>query len=327
MNNKKILITGGTGSLGKALTKEIFRKYQEVETLVVFSRDEQKHFQMREEFPVEKFPNLQFQIGDVRDYESVKSACKEIDYIIHAAAMKHVHLSEMNPEECIKTNILGAQNVSKVANRSDRVKSVVALSTDKACAPVNLYGATKLTSDKLFIAANNNSSNTCHSVVRYGNVMSSNGSVIPFFLNRKKTGTLPITDPQMTRFNITLKEGVNMVLFALENAWGGEIFVPKIPSYNILDLAKAIGPECNIKIIGIRPGEKVHEEMISSSDSYNTYDISQYYVILPTIVKWNLQDFIEKFNANKVPAGFNYNSKENTDFLSVEKLRALIYPK
>lgn len=325
MNNKKILITGGTGSLGKALTKEIFRKYSEIEKLVVFSRDEQKHFQMREEFPVEKFPNLQFLIGDVRDYESVESACKDIDYIIHAAAMKHVHLSEMNPEECIKTNILGAQNVTKVANRSDRVKSVVALSTDKACAPINLYGATKLTSDKLFIAANNNSSNTCHSVVRYGNVMSSNGSVIPFFLKRKKTGILPITHPEMTRFNISLTEGVNMVLFALENAWGGELFIPKIPSYNILDLAKAIDPECNTKIIGIRPGEKVHEEMISSSDSYNAYDIGKYYVILPTIAKWKLEDFIDKFKAKKVPAGFSYNSNDNDKFLTVQELNSLIY--
>ncbi len=324
MNNKKILITGGTGSLGKALTKEIFRKHPEVEKLVVFSRDEQKHFQMQEEFPVEKFPNLKFLIGDVRDYESVKSACKDIDYIIHTAAMKHVHLSEMNPEECIKTNILGAQNITKVANRSDRVKSVVALSTDKACAPINLYGATKLTSDKLFIAANN-SSNTCHSVVRYGNVMSSIGSVIPFFLNRKTTGTLPITDPEMTRFNITLKEGVNMVLFALENAWGGEIFVPKIPSYNILDLAKAIDSNCEVKIIGIRPGEKIHEEMISSSDSYNTYDIGQYFVILPTMSKWKIEDFIDKFKAIKVPPGFNYNSKENDKFLTVQELNSLIY--
>jgi UDP-N-acetylglucosamine 4,6-dehydratase/5-epimerase len=324
--NKKILITGGTGSLGKSLTKEIFKKHPKTGRVIVFSRDEQKHFQMREEFPIEKFQKLEFIIGDVRDYESVKSACKDVDYIIHTAAMKHVHLSEINPEECIKTNVLGAQNITKVANSTKSVKSVVALSTDKACAPVNLYGATKLTSDKLFIAANNNSSKTCHSVVRYGNVMSSNGSVIPFFLKRKTTGTLPITDPQMTRFNITLQEGVNMVLFALENAWGGELFVPKIPSYNILDLAKAIDSKCKTKIIGIRPGEKVHEEMISSSDSYNTYDIGQYYVILPTIVKWKLQDFIEKFKAKKVSNGFNYNSKENDDFLTVEELHSLIYP-
>ena len=325
MKINKILITGGTGSLGKALTKEIFIRYPNIGSVIVFSRDEQKHFQMREEFPMEKFPKLQFLLGDVRDYDSVKSACKDVDYIIHAAAMKHVHLSEMNPEECIKTNVLGAQNITKIANSIVSVKSVVALSTDKACAPINLYGATKLTSDKLFVAANNNSSNTLHSVVRYGNVMSSNGSVIPFFLNKKKSGTLPITDPKMTRFNISLQEGVNMVLFALEKAWGGEIFVPKIPSYNIMDLAKAIDPNCKTKVIGIRPGEKVHEEMISSSDSYNTYDIGRYYAILPNIVKWNVKEFIEKFKAKKVPIGFNYNSKENDSFLSVEKLRALIY--
>lgn len=323
--NKTVLITGGTGSLGKALTKELFFRHPNIEKIIVFSRDEQKHFQMRQEFPAEKFSNLEFKIGDVRDLQSLKSAFNKVNYVIHAAAMKHVHLSEMNPEECIKTNIGGAQNVINAAQETS-VKKIVALSTDKACAPVNLYGATKLTSDKLFIAANNNKNSKINfSVVRYGNVMSSNGSVIPFFLNRKKTGTLPITDPEMTRFNITLNEGVNMVLYALDNAWGGELFVPKIPSYNILDLAKAIDPECKTKIIGIRPGEKVHEEMISSSDSYNTYDIGQYYVILPTIVKWKLQDFIEKFKANKVPAGFNYNSKENDDFLTVKELSSLIY--
>lgn len=323
--NKTVLITGGTGSLGKALTKELFFRHPNIEKIIVFSRDEQKHFQMRQEFPAEKFSNLEFKIGDVRDLQSLKSAFNKVDYVIHAAAMKHVHLSEMNPEECIKTNIGGAQNVINAAQESS-VKKIVALSTDKACAPVNLYGATKLTSDKLFIAANNNKNSKINfSVVRYGNVMSSNGSVIPFFLNRKKTGTLPITDSEMTRFNITLSEGVNMVLYALDNAWGGELFVPKIPSYNILDLAKAIDPNCKTKIIGIRPGEKVHEEMISSSDSYNTYDIGQYYVILPTIVKWKLKDFIEKFKANKVPVGFNYNSKENDDFLTVKELRSLIY--
>lgn len=325
LKNKTLLITGGTGSLGKALTKEIFKRYNDIRKLIVFSRDEQKHFQMREEFPVEEFPKIKFVLGDVRDYESVKSACKGVDYIIHTAAMKHVHLSEMNPDECIKTNVNGAQNIIKAVNSINTISSVVALSTDKACAPVNLYGATKLTSDKLFIAANQNSLNKKFSVVRYGNVMSSNGSVIPFFLKKKKTGTLPVTDPEMTRFNITLKEGVNMVLYALENAWGGELFVPKIPSFNIIDLAKAIDSTCKIKIIGIRPGEKVHEEMISSSDSYNTFDIGKYYVILPSKNKWKLKDFSEKFSAKKVPNGFNYNSKENKEFLSVEKLKKLIY--
>ena len=324
--NKTILITGGTGSLGKALTKQIFQRHPNIGKIIVLSRDEQKHFQMRQEFPVEKFSNLEFTIGDVRDYQTLKAAFNKVNYVIHAAAMKHVHLSESNPEECIKTNIGGAQNVINAAQEST-VTNVVALSTDKACAPINLYGATKLTSDKLFIAANNKkTSKIKFSVVRYGNVMSSNGSVIPFFLDKKKTGTLPITDPEMTRFNITLNQGVDMVLHGLENSWGGELFVPKIPSYNIMDLAKAIDPSCKAKVIGLRPGEKIHEEMISSSDSYNTYDIGEYYVILPTIVKWELKDFIEKFKANKVSAGFNYNSKENADFLTVKKLRSLIYP-
>ena len=323
--NEKILITGGTGSLGRALTKEIFHRHPKIGKIVVFSRDEQKHFQMREEFPSKAFSKLKFVLGDVRDYESVKSACMGVDHIIHTAAMKHVHLSEMNPDECIKTNVNGAQNIIKVAKRTNTIKSIVALSTDKACAPINLYGATKLTSDKLFIAANQNSPKKIFSVVRYGNVMSSNGSVIPFFLKRKKSGILPITDPEMTRFNISLNDGVNMVLFALKHALGGEIFVPKIPSYNILDLAKAIDPSCKINIIGIRPGEKVHEEMISSSDSYNTYDIGKYYVILPSSLNWELEDFINKFKAKKVPLGFNYNSKENTEFLSVKKLKQLIY--
>ena len=219
--DKTLLITGGTGSLGKALTKEILDRHPNIGKIIVFSRDEQKHFQMRQEFSSEKFPNLEFKIGDIRDFDSVKSSFNGVDYVIHAAAMKHVHLSESNPEECIKTNVGGAQNVIKAAQETE-VTKIVALSTDKACAPVNLYGATKLTSDKLFIAANNNSTKIRHSVVRYGNVMSSNGSVIPFFLKKKSSGSLPITDPEMTRFNITLNEGVKMVLFALENAWGGE---------------------------------------------------------------------------------------------------------
>lgn len=326
MKDKTVLITGGTGSLGKELTKEIFKKHISVKEVIVFSRDEQKHFQMRQEFPIEKFPKIKFVLGDVRDYESVKGACKGVDYLIHAAAMKHVHLSETNANECIKTNVNGALNVIKAAQETS-VSKVVALSTDKACAPVNLYGATKLTSDKLFIAASNNqNSKIIFSVVRYGNVMSSNGSVIPFFLSKKKSGILPITDPEMTRFNITLKQGVDMVLFALGNALGGELFVPKIPSYNIMDLAKAVDSTCKTKIIGIRPGEKVHEEMISSSDSYNTYDIGYYYVILPTNVDWKLEDFIYKYKAKKVPIGFNFNSKENTKFLSIKELNSLIYP-
>jgi FlaA1/EpsC-like NDP-sugar epimerase len=239
--------------------------------------------------------------------------------------MKHVHIAEYNPDECVKTNIGGAENVIKAAF-SCGVKDVVALSTDKACAPINLYGATKLTSDKLFIAANNiaGKQEIKFSVVRYGNVMGSNGSVIPFFQQRKETGILPITDSTMTRFNISLADGVKMVLHALEHAWGGELFVPKIPSYRITDLAEAIGPECEHPVIGIRPGEKIHEEMITSSDSFTTYDLGKYYVILPQVPHWDLNAYIEKFNAMPVEQGFSYSSGKNEEFLTVDELRQLI---
>ena len=239
--------------------------------------------------------------------------------------MKHVHLAEYNPDECIKTNIGGAQNVIHAALQTS-VSNVVALSTDKACAPINLYGATKLTSDKLFVAANNikGTNPIKFSVVRYGNVMGSNGSVIPFFMKKKVEGKLPITDATMTRFNISLQGGVDMVMHAIEHAWGGEIFIPKIPSYKITDVAEAVAPECRLDIIGIRPGEKIHEEMITSSDSYNTYDLGKYFTILPSIPKFNLGEFIISFNAVKVPEGFNYNSGTNTEWETVAGLRELI---
>jgi UDP-N-acetylglucosamine 4,6-dehydratase len=325
LNNKSILITGGTGSLGKALTRKILSTYPDVKRLVIFSRDEQKQFVMAQEFPHQKYPAIRFFIGNVRDKERLLRAFKGIDYVIHAAAMKHVHLAEYNPSECIKTNVGGAENVIHAALETD-VKAVVALSTDKACAPINLYGATKLTSDKLFVAANNikGSSDIKLSVVRYGNVMGSNGSVIPFFINKRKEGFLPITDPNMTRFNITLDGGVSMVLHALEHAWGGEIFVPKIASYKIGDVAKAVAPNIEHKVIGIRPGEKIHEEMITHSDSFYTYDIDDYYVILPTIPNWNLEKYILKFNASKVEEGFNYNSNNNSLWETPESLRELI---
>lgn len=325
LNNKAVLITGGTGSLGKALTKHIFEKYPNVKRLVIFSRDEQKQFQIAQEYPHDKYPQIRFFIGDVRDGERLRRAMQGIDYVIHAAAMKHVHIAEYNPDECIKTNVNGAQNVID-ACFATKVERVVALSTDKACAPINLYGATKLTSDKLFIAANNikGENPIKFSVVRYGNVMGSNGSVIPFFLNKRKEGIIPITDPSMTRFNISLQGGVDMVMHALEHAWGGELFVPKIPSYKITDVAEAICPDCTKPVIGIRPGEKVHEEMITSSDSYYTYDLGKYYAILPTKHKWKLEDFINHFNAKKVEKGFQYNSNENTDWETVESLRKLI---
>lgn len=325
LNGKSILITGGTGSLGKALTKIIFEKWPSVKRLVIFSRDEQKQFQMAQEFSEKDYPAIRYFIGDVRDLERLKRAVSGIDYVIHAAAMKHVHIAEYNPDECVKTNIGGAQNVIQACLNSS-VSKVVALSTDKACAPINLYGATKLTSDKLFISANNIKGNQDikFSVVRYGNVMGSNGSVIPFFMSKKNTGVLPITDPNMTRFNISLSGGVEMVLHALENAWGGELFVPKIPSYRITDIASAIGPNCKYEVVGIRPGEKIHEEMITASDSFYCYDLGKYYVILPATHKWSLGDFVSKFNAVKVPVGFSYNSGENSEWETTESLRSLI---
>ena len=262
---------------------------------------------MAQEFPESKYPAIRYFIGDVRDLERLKRAFNGIDYVIHAAAMKHVHIAEYNPDECVKTNIGGADNVIK-ACFSSNVSKVVALSTDKACAPINLYGATKLTSDKLFIAANNikGHQDIKFSVVRYGNVMGSNGSVIPFFMEKRKDGVLPITDPNMTRFNISLEGGVDMVLHALDSAWGGELFVPKIPSYKILDVAEAIGPECEHKICGIRPGEKIHEEMITSSDSFTTYDLGKYYVILPQVTTWDMKAYIEKFNAKLVNSSLKF---------------------
>jgi UDP-N-acetylglucosamine 4,6-dehydratase/5-epimerase len=325
LNGKSILITGGTGSFGKAFTRYVLEKWPSVKRLVIYSRDEQKQFNMAHEYPVSKYPMIRFFIGDVRDFERLKRACHDIDYVIHAAAMKHVPIAEYNPDECVKTNIGGAENVIRAVLETD-VQRVVALSTDKACAPINLYGATKLTSDKLFIAANNIKGNKDirFSVVRYGNVMGSNGSVIPFFLNKRKEGVLPITDPNMTRFNISLTEGVEMVLHALETAWGGELFVPKIPSYRITEVAAAIGPDCRQEIVGIRPGEKVHEEMITASDSFTTYDLGKYYVILPQASNWQLDEYIEHFKAVKVSEGFNYNSGTNTDWLSVEEIRSLI---
>jgi UDP-N-acetylglucosamine 4,6-dehydratase (inverting) len=323
--NKSILITGGTGSLGKALTSHILKKFPNIRKLVILSRDEQKQFQMAQEFSRKDFPQIRFLLGDVRDNERLTRAFQGIDIVIHAAAMKHVHLAEYNPDECIKTNIGGAQNVINAALLTG-VSNVVALSTDKACAPINLYGATKLTSDKLFVAANNikGANPIKFSVVRYGNVMGSNGSVIPFFIKKKFEGKLPITDVTMTRFNISLQGGVDMVMHAIENAWGGEIFIPKIPSYKITDVAKAIAPECDIEVVGIRPGEKIHEEMITASDSFNTYDLGKYYTILPSIPNFDLNSYISTFNATKVAEGFSYNSNTNTDWETIESLRKLI---
>jgi len=325
LNGKSILITGGTGSLGKALTKRIFKEFSNVKRLVIFSRDEQKQFQMAQEFPSNRYPAIRFLIGDVRDRERLIRAMKGINYVIHAAAMKHVHLAEYNPSECIKTNVGGAENVIHACLQTE-VEKVVALSTDKACAPINLYGATKLTSDKLFIAANKIRGHNpiSFSVVRYGNVMGSNGSVIPYFIKKRKDGYLPITDPNMTRFSISLDGGVEMVFKALESAWGGEIFIPKIPSYKITELAMAIAPNLEHRIIGIRPGEKIHEEMITKSDSFYTYDIGEYYTILPSYPTWDVNEYKKEFEAKKVRSDYSYNSGENSEWVSSEEIRDLI---
>ncbi len=322
--DKSILITGGTGSLGNALTEYFVKNHPNLNRLIILSRGEQKQYSMSLKYSSDKYPFIRYFIGDVRDLERIKRAFNEVDYVIHAAAMKHVPIAEYNPDECIKTNIIGAQNVISAALDAN-VKKVIALSTDKACSPSNLYGATKLTSDKLFIAANNlkGKSPISFSVVRYGNVMGSKGSVIPFFNDLKEHGEIPITDPRMTRFNITLEESIKIILFAIENSFGGELFVPKLPSYSILDVARAIAPKCKLKNIGIRPGEKIHEEMISISDSNNTYDIGDKYVILPsTYNKEN--NFIKTHNLKKVSENFSYNSKDNTLKESVESLKIKI---
>jgi UDP-N-acetylglucosamine 4,6-dehydratase (inverting) len=323
LEGKSILITGGTGSLGKMLTKLLLEKYPGIKRLVIFSRDELKQFEMSQDYPNSRYPQVRFFIGDVRDGERFKRACEGIEIIVHAAALKQVPTAEYNPMETIKTNILGAENVINGALDSN-VKVVIALSTDKAAAPINLYGATKLVSDKLFIAANNikGKRDLRFSVVRYGNVMGSRGSVIPFFINKAKEGVLPVTDKKMTRFNISLQEGAEMVLWAIENALGGEIFVPKIPSFKILTLAKAIAPMVKVDFVGIRPGEKLHEEMITVSDSMNTIDIGKYYVILPSGV--DKDEYIRYYGGRTVSDDFRYSSDKNDTFLSVQELREMI---
>ncbi len=325
LNNKSILVTGGTGSFGKKFVSQVLAKYPDVKRLVIFSRDELKQFEMAASYPAAKYPQIRFFIGDVRNAERLKRACEGIDIIIHAAALKQVPTAEYNPMECILTNVMGAENVINAALDCG-VQDVVALSTDKAAAPINLYGATKLCSDKLFVAANNikGKRNLRFSVVRYGNVMGSRGSVIPFFLDKKKNGVLPITDERMTRFNISLEDGVNMVLFALQHHWGGEIFVPKIPSYRILDVAEAVCPSAEKPIVGIRPGEKIHEEMITEADSFSTVDVGKYYVILPQVPVWSRDEYLSHFQAQPVEIGFKYNSGTNTEWETVDSLRTLI---
>jgi len=327
LNGKSILVTGGTGSFGRAFVKSVLQSYPQVNRLVVYSRDELKQFEMAQVYSDRVHKGMRYFIGDIRDESRLRRALEGIDIVVHAAALKQVPAAEYNPFECIKTNVLGAQNLIEACLDSG-VSRVVALSTDKAAAPINLYGATKLCSDKLFIAANNikGSRDIRFSVVRYGNVLGSRGSVIPYFLELKRTGTgvLPITDPNMTRFNISVQEGVNMVLWAIENAWGGEIFVPKIPSYRVTDVAVAIDPALEQRIVGVRPGEKIHEEMITASDSFNTVDLGRYFAILPSAGQYSIESYCEEWRAAPVEPGFSYNSGSNPHFLTVEELRSLI---
>jgi len=316
LNGKSVLITGGTGSFGKKFIHKALTL--DVRKIIVFSRDELKQYEMKQEFKDER---LRFFIGDVRDKDRLYRAFDGVDIVIHAAAMKHVDACEYNPFEAVKTNIHGAQNIIEAAIDCG-VEKVVALSTDKACSPVNLYGATKLASDKLFVAANAyvGDKKTNFSVVRYGNVVGSRGSVVPFFKKMKETGTLPVTDERMTRFWITLEQGVQFVLDNLERMHGGEIFVPKIPSMKVVDLAKAIGPDCEIEIVGIRPGEKLHEAMIMEDDARHTVEFDDYYIIQPEFPWWS-KNFAE--GGKSLPEGFAYTSDNNTEWLTIEQLEKL----
>ncbi len=322
LNGKSVLITGGTGSFGKKCTEIILKKFQP-NRLIIFSRDELKQFEMAQQFPDSKYPSIRYFIGDVRDKERMYRAFHSVDYVIHAAALKQVPAAEYNPFEAVKTNILGAQNVINVA--IDRgVKRVIALSTDKAANPINLYGATKLCSDKLFIAGNSyvGQDSTTFSVVRYGNVAGSRGSVIPFFLKCRENGVLPITDPRMTRFWITLEQGVNFVLSCLETMVGGELFVPKIPSMNIMDLAKIIAPECSTDIVGIRPGEKLHEVMITKDDARRTLEFEKHYVIQPDFSFWGRR--FKNNGGKSLPDEFEYNSGTNSWKLTSTEMMEII---
>jgi len=325
LDTSVVLVTGGTGSFGKMFAETVLRGFQP-RKLIIFSRDELKQYEMQRQF---NGPEVRYFIGDVRDRDRLKRALEGVDTVVHAAALKQVPTAEYNPFECIKTNVLGAENLIEACLESD-VRRVVALSTDKAAAPINLYGATKLCSDKLFIAANNirGKQDIRFSVVRYGNVMGSRGSVIPFFLDQRATGRLPITDPRMTRFNITLEEGVAMVLHALEHSLGGEVFVPKIPSYRILDVAQAIGPECEKPVVGIRPGEKIHEEMVTETDAPQTIETEQNYIIVPMRPQQDqvkvLAEYCAFHKGAPVPEGFSYHSGRNSQWLSVDQIRDLI---
>lgn len=328
LNGLSILITGGTGSFGERFARTILERYQP-KKIIIYSRDELKQYEMQQRPPFVNNPEvMRWFIGDVRDEARLARAFENVDIVIHAAALKQVPAAEYNPFEAVRTNIIGAENVINAA-LSMGVSKVLALSTDKAAAPANLYGATKLVSDKLFVAANNHKGNRDikFSVVRYGNVMGSRGSVIPFFLKLKGSNELPVTDERMTRFNITLDEGVDFVMNSLRLMWGGEIFVPKIPSYRVLDVAKAIAPNANIKIVGIRPGEKLHEEMITETDALDAIEFDDYFVISPSMRLWDVEDFMRNSGnsiGSRCKPAFSYNSEKNENFLKVSEIKNLI---
>jgi UDP-N-acetylglucosamine 4,6-dehydratase len=328
LDGLSVLITGGTGSFGQRCARTLLERHRP-RRVVIYSRDELKQYEMQHRQPFDQHPDvLRFFLGDVRDEARLRKAMEGIDVVIHAAALKQVPACEYNPFEAVKTNILGAENVIN-ASIAAGVRRVMALSTDKAAAPINLYGATKLASDKLFIAANNHRGqhDITFSVVRYGNVMGSRGSVIPFFLSRKPSGVLPVTDERMTRFNITLQAGVDFVLTSLSRMWGGELFVPKIPSYRILDVAEAVAPEARIELVGIRAGEKLHEEMVTATDALATVEFDDYYVILPSMELWDVKKFVAESNGRvgrMCEYGFSYNSGDNPQFLTVAELRQLV---
>ena len=324
-DNLSILITGGTGSFGQKMVQRLLQQHPGARRVIVFSRDELKQFEMAQVFSPKQHPQLRYFIGDVRDGARLQRAFEGVDVVIHAAALKQVPVAEYNPMECIQTNVMGAQNVINAA-LDQGVRRIVALSTDKAAAPINLYGASKLCSDKLFIAANNfrGAHDTRFAVVRYGNVIGSRGSVVPFFLKKRAEGVLPITHPDMTRFNISLDQGVDLVLHALEHSWGGELYVPKLPSYKITEMAQAISPSARLETVGIRPGEKLHEEMITETDSLNTLEFDSHYVICPPTAEWTPDQLAQARKGRAVPFGFKYNSGTNSDWLSVEQLREQI---
>ena len=324
MNDKSILVTGATGSFGKAFIKFLTKRYKKIKRLVIFSRDELKQSEMAKVYDEKKYPFIRYFIGDVRDQKRLSRALNKIDIVVHSAALKQVPVAEYNPIEFIKTNILGAQNLIE-ASLNNNVSKVIALSTDKACAPVNLYGATKLCSDKLFVAANNYSGKNIFSVVRYGNVLGSRGSVLPLLMQYKNGGTFTLTSDEMTRFSITLDQGVKAVDWAMQNSNGGEILIPKIPSYKLVNLIEAVGLKNKPKIIGLRKGEKVHEEMITEADSYTTYDIGKYFLILPDNEKSTLNRFKKKLKVfKKIPNNYSYNSRDNDQFLSINELKKMI---